>query len=447
MKKITIALCSLFFIPAMAQEHFGPLSTSKRVGILNGNMNPSEFANLGSRFEIQLFGLSVNASNNRVGINDLFKDETDFESLIFSGNEGVDFSTDLQVALPGFAFKALGWGFGVTLTGNVKANVNDVDPELGRALTGNDFNPIGVGSLINYGGNQRMNATAWGEIGFSAARKIWENENHRFNGGITLKLLFPGTYGNVGLDNLKGTITTQANGDVYLSDATANLNIAYSGNLAENFEETDNYTKSLFGGLNGMAGDIGFDYQWKSETSYKLKVGASIKNMGSMTFKDDNNHSTNYALNVGNGANALNLEEFSDIEGIEDIEDVLIANGVLTETSQEKDFKVKLPTVFNLYADVKLISKLSVTLFMQQKMNDNSGNDQINAQNIFSVTPRIGLGFFEAFLPVSFTEIAGTNAGFGFRLSGFYLGSNSVLTAMGSGKQADAYFGYRFGFL
>jgi hypothetical protein len=32
-----------------------------------------------------------------------------------------------------------------------------------------------------------------------------------------------------------------------------------------------------------------------------------------------------------------------------------------------KDFKVKLPTVLNLYADFKVIPKFNLTLFLQQK--------------------------------------------------------------------------------
>jgi hypothetical protein len=446
MKKITFVFCSLFFIPALAQEHFGPITTSKRVGILNGNMNPSEFANLDSKFEVQLFGLSLNSSNNRVSIGDLSGDEN-IEDLIFSGSEGVDFSTNFELALPGFAFKALGFGFAISSGAHIQANVNDVDPVLGRALSGEDITPTSGLQILDYNTNQRMNGTAWGEIGFSVSRKIWANKKHRFNAGVTMKLLFPGSYGNVGMDDIEGTLSNNEDGDVILSDATGKLNIAYSGSLGQSFEETENYTNSLFGGLNGFAGDIGFDYQWKPGASYKLKVGVSIKNMGSMTFKDDNNSSTNYELQVGSGANSLNLSDLDNISGLEDIEDELLSQGVIAVTPGETDFKVKLPTVFNLYADLKVVSKFNVTLFFQQKMNDNSKNNQINAQNIFSVTPRVNLAFFEAFLPVSVTEIAGTNAGFGFRLSGFYLGSNSVFTALASGKQADAYFGYRFGFL
>ena len=42
---------------ASAQDHFGGITTSKRVGILNVGMNPSELSNLKSKFEVQLFPL------------------------------------------------------------------------------------------------------------------------------------------------------------------------------------------------------------------------------------------------------------------------------------------------------------------------------------------------------------------------------------------------------
>jgi len=201
-----------------------------------------------------------------------------------------------------------------------------------------------------------------------------------------------------------------------------------------------------------MATDFGFDYQLKNKIGggYKLKVGASVKNIGSMTFKGDDNVSNTYALNVDTPP-GIDLNDFNDVEGLEDIEEVLSKpeySDYYEKTENKKDIKVKLPTVFNLYADLKVISKLSVTFFMQQKMGDNENDDQITAINSFSITPRVNLGPFEAFLPIGSNEISGTTAGLGFRLGGFFLGSNSAITALANdSKQADAYFGFRFGFL
>lgn len=448
MKKITLVLCSLLFVSSYGQEHFSGITTSKRVGILNGNMNPSEFSNLNSKFEIQLFAPSINVSNNKIGFKDIV-DGNDTESLLFSGGENVDFSLDAEIALPGVAFRLQKWGFAVTSKAHIKANVINVDAELGDAIINESEVEDLVPVLINSSGNQRVNATVWGELGFSVARKIWENDKNRINGGVTLKLLFPGSYANIGVGQFSGSITNDITGSK-LNNANASLNIAYSGNFGESFSDSSDYTSSLFGNLNGMATDIGFDYQLKTDKGYKLKVGASVRNIGSMTFKGDDNVSTDYILDINDPpGGGLNLNEFNDVEGLDDVEDVLLSHPEYFEKKENsKDIKVKLPTVFNLYADVKVISKLSVTVFMQQKMGDNEKNNQITAQNSFSVTPRVTLGPFEAYVPIGNNEIAGTTAGFGFRLGGFFLGSNSVVTALTSdSKQADFYTGFRFGFL
>lgn len=446
MKKLLLIPILLLSLNSFSQDHFSGITTSKRVGILNLGMNPSELANLNSRFEVQLFSSSINVSNNKIGFSDII-DGNNLENLLFKGTEPVNFNVDTEFLGPGFAIKLLKWGFAVTSKGHIKANVIDVDPNLGSALTNSALSAIGSSAIVSSDKNQRINGTAWGEIGFSVAHKIYETKKHKINAGITLKLLFPGAFANIGADKFQGTITDNL-GNLQLSNANANLNIAYSGNLGAEFTNTSDYTKSVFGNLQGLATDIGVDYQLiGSGKNYKLKIGAALKNMGSMTFKSTSNYSTDYTLSI-QGSQQLNLNQFQNANGVQDIEQILINSGYLNKVPQTKDFKVQLPTVLNLYADIKIIPKLNITLFTQQKINSNSGNNQITSQNIISATPRFSVGFFEAYIPVAINEISGTTAGFGFRLGGFFLGSNSVLTALTSdGKQADFYTGFRFGFL
>ena len=443
MKNILLFPIFLLTMNGFSQDHFSGITTSKRVGILNVGMNPSELANLNSRFEVQLFSSSVNVSNDKIGYNDIVGG-SNLESLIFKGTEPVNFNIDTEFLGPGFAIKLLKWGFAISSKGHIKANIVDVNPTLGAALTSNT---IGATSIISSQYNQRMNATAWGEIGFSAAHKIYETPKYKINAGITFKLLFPGAYANIGVDKFQGTVTENL-GSYILTNANANMNIAYSGTLGNDFTNTSDYTKSVFGKLQGMATDIGVDYQLLGTgKNYKLKIGAALKNIGSMTFKSSDNYATNYELTI-QGTQQLNLNEFQNDNGVKDIEKTLFDRGFLNKTPQNNDFKVQLPTVLNLYADIKIVPKLNVTLFTQQKMKSNSGNNQITSQNIISVTPRFAINIFEAYIPVAINEISGTTAGFGFRLGGFFLGSNSVLSALTSdGKQADFYTGFRFGFL
>jgi hypothetical protein len=444
MKTLLITISLLVGFVAIAQDNFSGISTSNRVGILNATINPAEFSNLSKKFEINFYGLSFDVSNNKIGFNDLISD-TNLEDLIFTGTESVNMRIDGQILGPSFAMKWKKWGFGITTKANVKFDVVDVDTTLGNAIFNNDL-PLNT-TVLNQSENQRLSGTSYGEVGFSASRNVFENDNHRWDVGVTLKFLFPGSYSNFGLSNLNGTITQNASGTFLTTNQPANLNIAYSGSLADSFSNFNDYTQSVFGGLNGVATDIGVTYQWKDgKEKYKIKGGLSVRNIGSMTFKDDNNYNTNYTFTT-QGRPPLNLNLFENVDNLSEVEAILISNGYLTQTPNKTDFKVNLPTLLTMYADFKIVPKVYVTGYLQQKMKKDDANEQITSRNIFSVTPRVNLGFFEAYLPVSTDDISGTNVGFGFRLSGFYLGSNSIITSLTDGKQANIYTGFRYAFL
>ncbi|MEY2692442.1 MAG: hypothetical protein RIT03_832 [Bacteroidota bacterium] len=452
MKKLFFIAAITVVVGAKAQEHFAGISTSKRVGIINLEVNSSELANLKNHFEIQLLSSSMTISNNKVGFSDLL-DDTNAENLILAGDKPINFNFNLESIGPGVAVRLLKWRFAVTSKVNLKAGMLNVDPILASYLTGSDVHEIPVGDFRDreFLANQRFNGTIWGEVGFAVARKVWENEKGLLNAGVNVKLLFPGSYANMGIGNFQGTISNDGS-DLLLTDADADINFAYSGSLSKNFTNSNQYTSSLYGNLDGLAADFGVDYQLKKGNSYKIKLGASIMNLGSMRFNDRDNLSTTYKLKVS-GTQSLVLNYFDGIEDMIEIKQHLIdeaaqGNIEFTEITSNKDFKVNLPTTFNLYADVNLISKLNVTLFTQQKLHSNSSNSQITSQTIYSVTPRFGIGFFEAYLPISYNDFSGNNAGLGFRLGGFFMGSNSVLSAMSSNtKQADLHFGFRFAIL
>jgi hypothetical protein len=459
MKKLFPLLLVFCACNSFAQDHYIGVNTSSRAGILNGSLNPAEFANLSKKFEVNIYGMSVNLSNNIVSLSDLDSD-TDIEDLIFNGNSTVDMSVDAEITGLGVAMKWKKWGFGITSKAHIKFDLVDIDPNLGQGIINSEDLVLGGSTVIGNDYNQRMNGTSWGEIGLSAARNVFENDKHRFNAGLTLKLLFPGSYSNFGMDKFTGTITNSIDinnpnaTSAYLHSTSANLNFAYSGNLANSFTDASDYTESIYGGLNGFATDLGVNYQWKDGDTkkYKINAGMSIRNIGSMTFNDGNNASTSYVLSIPNQSIAngpgLDLTLFENAESLKDVEKILLDSGYLTTESTSKDFKVKLPTTFNVYADFKVYHKFYITGQLQQKLNDNNNNDQITAHNNFSIIPRINLGFFEAYIPFSNNEISGSNTGFGFRLGGFYLGSGSVVSALiNDSKQIDFNMGFRWAFL
>jgi hypothetical protein len=461
MKKIIVIFALAISHCIFAQEHFAGLTTSARGGLISAAMNPAELMNINNRFEFNISGVSINFSNNKVGFSDITSNKN-LEDLLFQGNDPVSMKVSFEALGPGFGVKIKKWAFGLTTKASGYLDVANVDPNLGKALFNNSLNTTSV--LLNSTDNQRLSGIVWGEVGFTAATSLIDNEKRKLSIGATFKLLFPGAYSNIGLQNSTGTIS-QVGNNLYLNNASASLNIAYSGSLANGFSTFNDYSKSVFGNLNGFVGDLGVNYQIKSfddkdsdkksdkyKNKYKLNAGISFKNIGNMTFKDENNYNTDYSLNIQStiqNPNGLNLNQFENIDNPKEIETILANNGYLNIPLPIKNaITVQLPTTFSAYVDVKLVPKVYLSGFIQQKFNNGQNNNQMAAANIITVTPRLNLGFFEIYSPWTRNEVSGTNGGLGFRLGGFYLGSSSIATALiNDSKQVDLYTGFRWAFL
>ena len=433
-----------------SQEHFSGISTSKRGGLLNAANNPAELVNMPTKFEVNIFNFSLGISNDKLSVNDLFKGDN-LEDKIFEGEGVVNLRLDSQIYGPSFSFKTGKWGFGINSLANIKANVINIDSKLGDAIQNGDLSNLFTLTNIASGENQRINATTWGELSFNVSRNLIDLPKHKINLGTNLRLLFPGAYANFSATNLNGTIVNNF-GNVTLVNASASINIAYAGALSNTYNDQSNYNEFFSQGVNGFAADLGFNYRWKDENdpnSYRINAGLSVKNIGSMTFKSDNNLNKNYNLNV-DGFESLDLNQFDNAESISDIEAIINdpANAsYFQSTSTTGDFKIKLPTVINAYADVRLTKKWFVTGSIYQKIGDDSDSDVTTTQNSYTLIPRFTSGWFEAYAPLATNEISGFTSGIGFRLAGFFIGSNSVISALATdGKQADVYLGVRFGF-
>lgn len=447
--KIIFAI-SLITTTLYSQEHFSGISTSKRGGILNAANNPAELLNMRTKFEVNLCNLSMAVSNDKLSVNDLINGDN-LEDKIFEGDGTINLRVDAQIYGPSFAFKTEKWGFGINSLANVKANAVNIDAKLGDALQNGNLSNLVSLTTITSGENQRINATTWGELSFNVARNLIDLPLHKINVGANLRLLFPGAYANFSATNLNGTIVNNL-GDISLINASATINIAYAGVLANDYNDQSNYNEFFSQGINGFAADLGVNYRWKDvndENSYRINAGLSVKNIGSMTFKSDNNLNKNYNLNV-DGLESLDLNQFENVSSISDIEAIINdpANAnYFQSTSTTGDFKVKLPTVINAYADVRLTKKWFVTGSVYQKISDDSESDFTTTQNSYTLIPRFTSGWFEAYAPLAANEISGFTSGIGFRLAGFFIGSNSVISALATdGKQADLYLGARFGF-
>ncbi|MFP9099261.1 hypothetical protein ACLI09_09420 [Flavobacterium sp. RHBU_24] len=449
MKTIFITSAIMCFTSLYSQEHFAGISTSKSSTLISGTMNPAEFANLADTYTLNIVSISTYMSNNKIGFNDLVGSDN-FEGAIFSGSTPASFRLDIEALGPSFAYKTEKWAFAVTTAGKTKANIINLNNDLGNAIV-NGIAPesVEVATTVVADYNQKVSATSWGELGFSAASELFNANGHKLNAGLTLKLLFPGSYARMNASDFSGTLAYN-NNVVSLTDAYSEVSFAYSGGLADNFSRKRNFANYFGNGPSGLSADIGVNYSWddNNDGKYRLTAGAALRNMGSMTFKDSNNESNNYIINVPDGE-FLDLNQFKNENDIKVIEQKLIQSGFAQIVHENTDFKVKLPASLALYADVNVYANWYLTAYTQQKLNADYEVNQLAIQNVTTIIPRYSTDAFEVFLPLSSTEISGFAAGIGARYHGFYIGSGSFITAVLNNSdthQADGYIGFRIGF-
>lgn len=442
--KTKILLWMLFPIVLMAQSHYMGVNTSRRVGIVHGNLNPAELSNLSNKIDIHLFSNSSIISNNKLTFQDLI--DSNIEEKLFGaeGNVNANFST--QITGPGVAFKVNKWAFGANVMANANIWLHQINSPFIDAVINSDV--LLASTAINATGNQRFSGMSWGEVNLSVSRILFESEKHQFNAGITGKLLFPGTYGNAGIQSLQGDINTLG-GITYLNNATATINFAYSGLLANDFSDSSNYTKSFFGSMNGFGLDLGVTYTYKKDNKAYLKAGASVRNIGSMTFNNDNNSNNSWVFDTdGSGnPNGLNLNQFSDVSSLEELEQLLINSGTLTQQENSNEVVVNLPTILNAYIQWDVTKNFLLDAYMQQSLHDQESNFQIANQNVYALIPRLKFGSFELLSPLAVNQDNNFTSGVGLRWGGFFLGSNSAIsTLINNSKVGDLYFGLQLGF-
>ena len=164
---------------------------------------------------VSLLSTTYNVANNKIGFIDI-ADGNNLENLVFKGDGPVSFNIDAEFLLPGVAFKLLNWGFAVTTAGHIKTSVVDFDPTVGDAFINGALNSITSGTTtISNANNQRITAATWGELGFSASHKIFENEKNN------LTKLSERLYGKI-----DGEIDMDLHGNISIKTSNpANLNL------------------------------------------------------------------------------------------------------------------------------------------------------------------------------------------------------------------------------
>lgn len=281
-------------------------------------------------------------------------------------------------------------------------------------------------------------AMVWNEVGFNYARKI---ETYTGYISIGANVKFINAYEGGFFQNNSIFEFTPFEGDVISLDAP-NVNFGYT-NSNINVAENESFQRDRNG--RGLGFDLGFTYIYEGdEHNYKLKIGASILDIGRVKF---NRNSAGYTLDFG-GIDSLSLRDYQDYDTPEeiieqinmDIQERLAVEPIASSNS----FTIGLPTALSLQADYMIMPMLYVNGLLIQRIP--SANASVARGNLVAITPRFEHRWFSASLPVSLYNYEHFNVGAAVRLGYLVVGTDNLGSIFGNSNftGTDIYLGLKF---
>ncbi|SFD20499.1 DUF5723 family protein [Algibacter pectinivorans] len=436
MKKLNLNLLVLLIltIPNLlkAQSYVGH-SVDNYSGVHGLISNPSNVVDSRVKADVNLFSASVFGGSDYFGINvsDVIKSDGgfDFESDAekFPSNAN-NFFLNADILGPSFMFN-LTPKSSIGMVSRVRAffNINNISGELYENLADNfDTNEDFMFNSENLTGTIH----AWAEVGLVYGRVLVDKEQNFLKGGVTLKYLQGA--GGVFINSPSFT------GDYDATNETLNTTGSLQYGISQDFDNDDIEFSNL---TSGFGADIGFTYEFRPRTDldsltkkhnkYKLKIGASITDIGSINYKES--VVTTYDLNK-----TVNASDYD-----EDTEDFLDDNYTSTEETIAQ--KINLPTAFHFLADYNIKNKLYVSLQTNLSLVKKSTTGSNNIINSVTLAPRLETKWFSIYSPVSFRQYGDFAWGGGLRVGPLMVGSGSILSNLLSDttKTTDVYVGLK----
>ncbi|MES2647081.1 MAG: DUF5723 family protein [Bacteroidota bacterium] len=433
------------------------ISTSNYNGVLGTFNNPSNV--LGKyKWDVHIVGVNVIGANenSKVKISDVGEDNFLTEKLI--GTSGYN-NANVNLEVPAISF-LVGAGkkssFAVTTRARVFANATNIDARLASALLEDETSNLYPYTILP-GNASLVKVSGITDYGFTWANELMNKGQHYLKGGITIKYVSGVGNANINAD-VAGVINQDADGE-YISPGTGTIALKAGGStLLDDFEFNQLY--NFKGG--GAGFDVGFTYEfrpqgWGTATTkegrrahgnipYKFKIAGSIMDLGKVKFTPDPDLSKAYDVHIASNQKFyLSAFEETSIEDVGEVFDAypqyFTSKGAITES-----YKVSLPTTLRLNIDFNLGKGFFANADAQLAMKTENTMDNIQVYNSFSVTPRFEGKMLGVFLPVTFNQLSGVTIGTAFHLGPLYIGSGSIISLItGGSKQADAFFGFRFG--
>ncbi len=451
MKYPFFALFALLSSGLLAQEFLG-ISQSRYAGIQGVYANPA-FSTLNQmKREIGGVGYEFAFSNNFMGINgtllnDLrsltiytssFRDSYTYDNYSPTAPGQSNFLLNTSIQGPSFTTRLLKEraGFSIYTRRRSYFNVNNIDNAFFKQIyEGFKYQPLQNVNLQD--NNFEFQFMSWKEIAANFSLRVLNVDRHRLVVGVTPKFILGGD-----------AIYLKSNGFNYsvLNDSTirvrsANLEFSHSSGFSLpkiNFTSPFSQILQDLGQSpgTGYCFDLGAFYEFKTSKNadvYRLRVGASLTDLGSIRYQESIFSRDFYLQDSA----TISLNDFKSLD-VNKI-DTSFINNFLSKPPAEY-FSMRLPTAFQLTADFRLNRWMYVagSAFLPFDVPERFGG--VKQIRRFTVTPHLEFEQVSIMLPYSSNNYDQANLGFAFRAKGMWIGTNDFLTLFGSNRQQSLSF-------
>ncbi|MFT5777190.1 MAG: outer membrane protein OmpA-like peptidoglycan-associated protein [Crocinitomicaceae bacterium] len=339
-------------------------------------------------------------------------------------------------------------------------NVDDIDPKL-AVLAENDLD---ITSLWNQTFNEsllNLNHMTWMEYGFVYSQVLKDDGEHFMKAGGKAKWLSGIAAAYAYTDNFEYNLFNDDTSQYLKGD----MAYGYSNNIDTYIDGTNTGGFPESASKFGLGLDLGFVYEWRPEwkdykydmdgetniwrrdkEKYKIRVGASILDIGGMKFEkgaitSDFGVNTDQLFDLTIFDNADNFADFDSI-----IDSLTVNNPDWTASSDNsKTFFMATPSAFSFQFDYHIWKYFYLNTTGVFSLQNRKNPHRVRVANQISVTPSFDHSWFGVHMPFSYNKYSKFKAGLGLRLGPLTLGVTDFRTLFASGKikGAEIYTGLR----
>lgn len=433
---------------SVAQSYSG-FRTGSFAGIHGALFNPAFIADNRLKYDVNLLSFNFTAGNNFLTIDNSalfnpkkFSEEGFKDKYVTQNLDGSTKNVFVNIDLMGPAFMLTlsdkdAIGFYMRTRGMV--NIDGIDQGTAE-IAWRDLRDDEI--LKPFGGEHAMiNQNLWTEYAIPYARVVHNDGVNVIKLGGTLKLLqgVVGTYASVKdytythlnrdtMINMKGIVGYGRSQNTFWQPEGFKYRFEQAGiglDLGIIYEYRPDYEEMKYD-LDGVK-----DIMPKYTDVYKFKLGFSITDLGSIRYKKSD-RSRDYIDNTP----VMDLDLFKNLASFEDM-DVRIENvpGNVPDAANKTKFSMNLPLALNFLADYRIGKGFYLNFNPIVALK--TGKSDVSKTHYFtnfSLTPRWENRWFGVYLPVDYNTYLKFNAGLALRMGPVFVGSNNILSNLGSGE-------------